>query len=171
MDFRELSRARFSVRQYADRPVEEEKLRKVLEAGRLAPTACNNQPVRVLVVKGEEALAALRGATPMQYGAPVSLVVCYDVDEVWHNKREEGYDSGEMDASIVCDEMMLQATELGLATLWARGYRAADIAEALDVPENLRVVCMLDLGYAAEGVEPTANHDSRRPLSETVIEL
>ncbi len=171
MDFQELSKTRFSVRQYADRPVEKEKLEKVLEAGRLAPTACNNQPVRILVVQSPDRLAALRAATPMQYGAPVSLVVCYDVDEVWYNSREEGYNSGEMDASIVCDEMMLQATELGLATLWARGYKTTDIAKALEVPENLHVVCVLDVGYAAEGVEPTANHTSRKQLSEMVVEL
>lgn len=168
MDFLDLSRTRYSVRKYAATPVEREKLDAVLEAGRLAPTATNAQPVHVIVVASDEARARLAEATPMAYDAPVSLLVCYDESEAWHNGREEGYHSGEMDASIVADEMMLMATELGLGTLWARGYKTADLERAMGVPENLTLACILDLGYPAEDSEPTANHATRKPMGEFV---
>ena len=171
MEFLDLSKQRYSVRKFDPRPVEKEKLDLVLEAGRLAPTATNAQPVRVLVVQSEEARAKLAAATPMTYDAPVSLLVCYDVDTVWQNKREPGYNAGEMDGSIVCDEMMLQATELGLGTLWARGYNTDDIVAAMEIPANLRLVCILDVGYPAEDSEPSPKHTARNPIEDMVTYL
>ena len=171
MEFLDLSRQRYSVRKFDPRPVEQEKLDLVLEAGRLAPTATNAQPVRVLVVRSDEARAKLAAATAMTYDAPVSLLVCYDVDTVWQNRREPGYNAGEMDGSIVCDEMMLMATELGLGTLWARGYNTDDIVAAMDIPANLRLVCILDVGYPAADSEPSPRHTDRNPLESMVTYL
>lgn len=172
-DFMTLARERMSVRKYADRPVEQEKLEQVLEAGRLAPTAKNNQPQRIYVVRSEKALAALRGVTHMTFDAPVVLVVCYDEGEVWHNGLEKwrDYDSGEQDCAIIADHMQLMATELGLGTLWARAFDARAVAEALDIPESSKPVLLLSMGYAADGYTANPRHDSRKPLSETVIEL
>ena len=75
MDFLNLCKERYSVRQYDARPVENDKLMMVLEAGRLAPTACNYQPQRIFVIHSEEARAKLAALTRMSYGAPVSLLV------------------------------------------------------------------------------------------------
>ena len=174
MSFLDLSRTRYSVRKFAPTPVEPEKLAQVLEAGRLAPTATNAQPVVVYVLKSEDALAKHDAACRMRYGAPIVLMVCYDTTRVWHNAREtyyEDYNSGEMDASIVCDEMMLAATELGLGTLWARGYDTAALIQAFDLPENIIPVCLLDLGYAADDCEPGPKHTDRRPLEKMLVEL
>ena len=83
MNFMDLSKSRYSVRQYDPRPVEDDKLELILEAGRLAPTACNFQPQRIYVIKSEAARAKLASQTRMAYGAPVSLLVCYDKNESW----------------------------------------------------------------------------------------
>ena len=77
MSFSELAEQRYSVRKYDSRPIEQEKMQKILEAGRLAPTAVNYQPQRILVVQGE-AMETMKGCSPCLYGAPVAMVVCYD---------------------------------------------------------------------------------------------
>ena len=173
-DYLDLARRRFSVWRFDQRPVEDEKLDKVLEAGRIAPSACNFQPIVVYVVQSPESLARLRQATRMAFDAPVVLAVCCDLSRVYHNRHEtlyEDYTTREMDASIACDQMMMEATDLGLGTLWARGYDTRAVAEALGTPDGVVPVCLLDLGYPAEGVEPSHHHGDRRPLDQMVVRI
>ena len=172
MSFMDLCKERYSVRQFDARPVEDEKLGQILEAGRIAPTAANKQPQRVYVIKSEEALQKLRDVTRMTYGAPVVLLVCYDKNESWKNTPEsfgEHYDGGEMDACIVGTQMMYAATELGLGTLWARGFNAAQLHDLFDLPENIVVSFFLDVGYPSE--RSVNRHTPRKELTQTVTEL
>ena len=171
-----MSKERYSVRKFSDKTVEDEKLEKILEAGRLAPTAKNSQSQRIFVLKSPQALKKINEATPMAFNAPVVLMVCYDENESYKNASDTAYtfypgghyDGGEVDAAIVTTAMMFQATELGLGTLWARGYDAAKIIEAFDLPKNLHLVCLLDVGYPAADAEPSPRHSDRKPLDETV---
>lgn len=172
MNFLELSKERYSVRNFDERPVEPEKLQTILEAGRLAPTATNSQPQRIYVLKSKEALSKVRSVTRMAFNAPVVLMVCYDKNASWKGTYfGDDYDAGEMDASIVTTAMMMQATELGIGSLWARGFKAADIEKAFELPENIKLVCLLDLGYPAADAKPSERHASRLPLEETVTEI
>lgn len=175
MDFLELSNVRYSVRNYTDQPVEEEKLQKILEAGRLAPTAGNRQPQKIYVLKSEEALSKIRSAASMAKNAPVVMMVCYDETKAWRNRLEtfgDTYCTGEMDASISCTAMMMEATELGLGTLWVRGYSTEKILQEFPLPEHIKLVCLLLVGYAADDQDPNNKwHLSRKPMSEMVTEL
>ncbi len=173
MEFLDLAKERYSVRKFADTPVENEKLQKVLEAGHVAPTACNFQPQRIYVLKSEEALSKVRSVTTNAYNAPIVLMVCYDKNISWKGTRfnEPNYDVGETDACIVTTHMMLQAQALGLGTLWARGYCTQNLIDAFELPENIVPVCLLDLGYPAEDAKPGPWHTQRKPLEETVTEL
>ena len=179
MDFLDLAQARWSVRDYDQRPVEQEKLDRILEAARLAPTGANRQPQRIYVLRSEEALARVRAATRMAFNAPLVLMVCACVEEAWHNKREtvmtgnveQTYSTTEQDAAIVCDHMQLAATEVGLGTLWVRGYDTQVLLDAFDLPEGVVPICLLDVGYPAEDARPAAMHEQRKPISETVVEL
>lgn len=176
MDFLELSKERYSVRKFSSQKVEDEKLEKILQAGRLAPTAKNSQSHRIFVLKSPDALEKINAATPMAFNAPVVLMVCYDTDESYKNAADTAYkyfpcgqyDGGEVDAAIVTTAMMFQATELGLGSLWARGYDAQKIIDAFDLPKNLHLVCLLDIGYPASDCEPSPRHSDRKPLDETV---
>lgn len=172
-DFMTLAMERQSVRKFSDRTVEQEKLDQILEAGRIAPTATNAQPQRIYVVRSTQKLAALHEATRMTYDAPVVLAVCYDIHDVWKNRYEdwESYNSGEQDCAIVADHMQLMATELGLGTLWARGFDAHAVSSALGLPKSSRLVMLLDVGYTADDYKGSPRHNVRRPLSETVFEL
>ena len=172
MEFIELMKTRYSVRKFDERPIEEEKLQKILEAGRLAPTGVNAQPQRIFVLKSEDAITKIRRATKMAFNAPVVLLICYDKTVSWKAVNfGEDYDVGEMDASIVTSAMMMQATELGVGSLWVRGYNTQNILNEFPLPENIVPVCLLDLGYPAEDCVPSPRHEQRFPLSETVTEL
>ena len=174
MDFLQLSKNRYSVRAFSDKAVEAEKLNKILEAGRLAPTAKNSQSQKIFVLKSKEALDRINAVTPMTYKAPVVLMVCYDKNISYKNPtdtRIPNYDGGEVDAAIVTTAMMMEATDLGLGTLWARGFNSQDVYNAFPEIANLELVCLLDIGYAANNAKPSERHTLRKSLSETVVEL
>lgn len=173
MSFLDLVKERYSCRKFAETPVEQSKLDAILEAARLSPTALNHQPIKIYVLKSPEALAKIRGITRMAYNAPVVLMVCYDCTLSYRARNyNDDHDCGDMDASIVTTTMMMQATELGLNTLWARGFNAVEIARGFELSENLKVSCLLDVGYAdPEEGGPSPRHRVRKDLSEIVEEL
>ena len=170
MEFMELIRARYSVRKYADKPVEAEKLQKVLEAGAAAPTAKNQQPQHIYVLESPEAIEKIRGITRCAFDAPVVLLVCGDKEKAWINPFNHR-NSAEMDCSIVTTQMMLQAQELGLGTCWVCWFDTKQTKEAFSIPENEEVFALLPLGYPAESSHPSSMHDSRKALEETVVRL
>ena len=114
MDFNELVRRRYSCRAYKTDAVEDDKVRSILEAGRLAPTARNDQPVRVIAVRSKEGLAKLEEAGHI-YDAPLAFIVCSDKDKAW-TRSYDGMKTTDIDASIVTTQMMYEATDMGLGT-------------------------------------------------------
>lgn len=167
MSFSDLVKARYSVRRFDSREIEKEKLLAILEAGRLAPTGCNYQPQRILVLRGED-LERFEGCSPCRYGAPVVLAVCYDNTVSW--KSRTGRDIGDVDGTIVLTSMMYQAQELGIGSLMVGMYKEPLLRERFSIPENYEIVCLLMLGYPDEACEPHPQlHESRKPLEETVF--
>ncbi len=174
MNFLELAKKRYSERYFDRRPVEQEKLDKILEAGRIVPTACNYQPQRFYVLRSPEALAKVRMVTPFHYNAPLMLLVCYDLDTVWkapHDRMFSNYNSGEQDASIAATTMMYEAEELGIHNVWVRGFDAKTVAEVFNLPENIIPVMMFAMGYPSSQARPNAWHFKRMPLENFVKEL
>ena len=166
MEFMELAAARYSVRKFTGQAVEE-KLNTILEAGRIAPTARNFQPQRVYVLRTPEAVAKAERLTSCMYGASTALLVCCDMDRVWKNPLRPGYSTWEVDTSIVTTHMMLAAWELGIGSVWVGHFCDTEVAEAFNLPENIRPVAFLPLGYAAVGPNE-AQHGGYRPKEETV---
>ncbi len=174
MDFLELARQRYSERYFDSRPVEQEKLVRILEAGRIVPTACNYQPQRFYVLRSPEALAKARLVTPFHYNAPLMLLVCYDLDTVWkapHDRMFSNYNSGEQDASIAAATMMYEAEEQGIHNVWLRGFDARTVADVFELPDNIIPVMMFAMGYPSEKAKPNAWHFKRMPLDAFVTEL
>ncbi len=168
MTFLELAKNRYSVRSFLQKPVEEEKLALILEAGHIAPTACNYQPQRIYVVQSPEAREKLASVCRCTFDAPVIMVVCYDRTRDWKNKVMPGYESGETDAAIVCTHMMLEAEELGLGACWVGYFNADKVAEVLGIPENVTVSALLPMGYPAEDAKPLPLHSQFRDPKEIV---
>jgi nitroreductase len=141
---------RKSVRKYKTTAVEEDKLRKVLEAGRVAPSAGNRQDWKFIVVKDHETRRKLAVAARNQMfleQAPVAIVGCA-IDPSYVMMC--GQPAGIIDVSIAFSFMMLEATEQGLGTCWLGAFDEATVKQILGVPEPVRVVAMTPLGYPDE---------------------
>lgn len=167
MEFSEVIRERYSCKKYDGRPVADEQLQAILEAGRLAPTAKNLQGQHVYVVRSEEGLAKIDELTPCRYGAPTVLVVAFDKTNVFIYPGE-GRDSGIEDVTIVATHMLLAAKNAGVESCWLNFFDPDKAKSVLGLPENEEVLMLMDLGYPAEGAGPLPNHSSRKSLEETV---
>ena len=167
MEFIKLAEKRYSLRKFSDKPIEKEKIDLVLKAGQLAPTACNFQPQRIIVLDNEESLEKIKRCTKYHFNAPMVLLICYDNSVSW--KRNDGKDSGDIDASIVATQMMLQATELDLGTTWVGYFDAVQTAKEFSLPNNIVPVVMFPIGYPAEDAIKSNNHSQRLELEKTVF--
>ena len=171
MTFQELAKNRYSVRSFRETPIAKEHMDLILEAGRVAPTACNFQPQKIYVARSAEAREKLASVCRCTFGAPVILVVGYDRTRDWKNKLMPGLTSGETDAAIVCTHMMLQAADLGIGSCWVGYFNPEQVAAVLDLPENITVTALLPIGYPAENAEPLPLHSQYRDLADTVAEI
>ncbi len=169
MDFNELIRSRESIRDYDPaKPVEEEKLRRILEAGRLAPSAANRQPWRFLVVSSAGMLEKLRPCYPRAWfaDAPVILVVAGNRKDAWV-RGYDGYNSLETDLTIAMDHMILAAENEGVGTCWIAAFDAEVLRRSLSLEENEEVYAITPLGYPKAGFKKKGNK-IRKHLEEIV---
>ena len=167
MVFEELAASRYSLRSFAQTPVEAEKVQRILEVCRLAPTACNNQPQRILVIDEAGALEKLKACTGSHFGAPLAMLVCYDKTVAWQ-RQQDGHTSGEVDASIVGTHLMIQAAALGLGSCWVMNFDPAAIIAQFGLPPHLVPVALFPLGYPTAQAKPSHLHNKRRPVEDMV---
>jgi nitroreductase len=169
MKFLELARERYSCRKYKADPVEREKLEYILEAGRVAPSACNNQPWKIFVIEGKSNLEKIYPVynRPFFKEAPVILVICGDHELSW--KRADGKDHCDVDASIITDHMTLAATDCGLATCWICNFDRQKSVEILQLPANQEPVAILTLGYP-ESKGNENRHDTQRKALNDIVQ-
>jgi len=164
MTFLDLARRRHSVRAYRPDPVPDELLATVLEAGGVAPTAGNRQPVRILVVQTAGREAELRRIYDRDWfvQAPLVLCVCVVRGEAWARAMYDGRSHADVDAAIVMDHMILAATDVGLGTCWIAAFDPTAAREVLAVPPDGEPVLFTPLGYPAEGESGSPRHLQRR---------
>ena len=168
MSFLELAKKRFSVRKFESKKVENEKLLQILEAGRVAPTAANNQPQRILVVREEAGLGKLKKAANI-YEAPLAVIVCADHQSAW-KRPFDGKETVDIDASIVTDHMMMEAAELGIGSVWITYFKPDVLRKEFNIPEHIEPVNVLALGYPAGPIaSPDRHAKARKPLKDTVF--
>lgn len=148
MKFEELIKNRYSCRKFKDTPVEKEKIEKILEAALVAPTACNLQPQRILVLTDKNIIKALddEKCTRYTFDAPLIFVMCVDRSKAC-TRKYDGISSAEVDSSIAMTQMMLQAQELGLGTTWVMALNPDIAKKVLNIPENLDVISFMPTGY------------------------
>ncbi len=167
MDFEEVIKNRYSCKKYSDKKVEKEKLDKILEAGRLAPTAKNLQEYHIYVIQSEKNLKKVDEVTPCRYGASTVLLVTYDKTNVF-TYPGGSRDSGIEDATIVATHMMLAAKNQGVESCWINFLDPDITHKKFRLPAKEEVLMMLDIGYPAEDCEINPLHNKRKDLSETV---
>lgn len=169
MTIDEIMKERFSVRSFSNKAIEQEKLNEIIKMTRLAPTACNLQPQKIYVIKSDEYKEKIKSVCRMTFNAPIILLFCCDMDIVWKNKKEENYNTAEMDLSVVGTYAMLKAWDLGIGSCWVRAFKQDDIKNVLNLPENIKPISMMPIGYMAEDCEPNKNlHFSRKCIEEII---
>jgi nitroreductase len=165
MDFFELIEKRYSVRAYLPEAVEEEKLQKILQAARLAPTAANRQPFQIIVAhtRGREGELGRLYGRPWFTQAPLVICVCALPGKAWVRKLDS-FNAAVVDAAIVMDHIVLAATALGLGTCWIAHFDPEAARQVLELPEGMQALLLTPLGYPADTPPPR----QRKELSELV---
>ena len=169
MDFEKLAAVRYSARKFSDRPVENEKLMKILEVGRLAPTAKNLQSQRIFAITSKEGLERVYKAYHC-FSAPVVLLICGDTSAACDAPTTER-NMAETDATIVATHMMLEIHDLGLGTTWVGAFNEAKLKAYFPQLEGYQLIALFPTGYIAEDAEPSRLHLESKTKDELVTVL
>ena len=165
MEFENIIRKRTSVRKFSNIKIKQEKLNKILEAGRVAPTAKNNQPIKIFVVNSSEGIEKIDKASRCRYGAETVLIVCGNKEDAYHRGD---YTTAEMDSCIVATHMMLEATNIGVDNIWVESFDENILREEFQIPDEYTPFLLLPLGYKTEDCPMNPLHDKRKSIEDIV---
>ena len=165
MEFEKVIRDRMAIRKFSNKKISDEIINKILEAGRVAPPAKNLQPIKIYVVSSDEGLRKIDNASRCRYNAPVSLLVCGNVEEAFSRGEHSTY---VIDSCIVATHMLLEATNVGVDSIWIDLFDENVLREEFNIPDKLVPVALIMLGYRSDDCPYSANHDKRKKLDEIV---
>lgn len=168
MEFEKLITERYSVRNFKPEHLPQAVVDKILEAGHKAPTGCNYQPQRILVLNTDESTAKLRACTKCHFSAPTAMLVCHNKAESWVRKYD-GALSSPVDAVIVATHMMLAAHNEGVGCCWVMHFDPSAMRETFAVPEDIEPVALLVMGYPSEDATPLDMHFQTRSMDDVVF--
>lgn len=168
MEFEKIISERYSVRKFKNEHLKKDIIEKIVKAGHLAPTGCNFQPQRILVLNSGESVSKLKNCTKCHFDAPCAMLVCYNRDETW-KRPYDGELSAPVDAVIVTTYMMQKAWELGVGSCWVMHFNPQKTKEAFNIPENIVPTALLVMGYPHESSVPLDLHSKFRPIEEVVF--
>ena len=167
MEFEKLISDRFSVRNFTKEHLPQNVIERILAAGHKAPTGCNYQPQRILVLNTDPAIAKLRSCTKCHFHAPTAMLVCHNREESW-KRSYDGALASPVDAAIVATHMMLAAHEIGVGCCWVMHFDPDAMGKAFNIPENIEPLALLVMGYPAEDAKPLPLHTQVRSMDEVV---
>ena len=168
MDFNKLIDERYSVRNFKPEHLSEEVINKIIAAGHKAPTGCNYQPQRILVINTDESTEKLKSCTKCHFNAPTAMLICHNIDESW-KRVYDGAVSSPVDAAIVTTYMMLAAQNEGVGSCWVMHFDPIAMRKEFNIPQNFEPTALLLLGYPSPNAKPIAMHYSFRPIDEVVF--
>lgn len=164
MEYQELITRRYSVRAYKPDPIESDKLEKILEAARIAPTAANRQPFQIIVIKTQGKEDQLSRIYRRDWFVQAPLLICAVGIPAKSWVREDMRRYLDVDVAIVMDHLILAATDLGLGTCWVAAFNAQAARESLELPDEVEPLIFTPLGYPADEPGPK----ERKPVNELV---
>ena len=167
MNFYELAKSRYSVRSFQEKPVPQEEIDRLIQISHLAPTGCNLQPQRILILNEKEALEKLKECTNSHFNAPLAMLICYHKEEGW-TRRYDGAISAPVDCSIVATHIMLGAWELGIGSCWVMSFDPQKMRQNFNIPPELEPVALLVMGYPAKDSVPNPRHTQVRPIKDII---
>ena len=168
MDFEKVISERFSVRKFKKAHLKNEDIDKILKAGHIAPTGCNFQPQRILVLNTDESVEKLKKCTKCHFDTSCAMLVCFNKNETWQ-RPYDGATSAPVDAAIVTTHMMLQAQNIGVGSCWVMHFNPSAMKKEFNIPENIEPLALLILGYPADDAAPIEMHSKYRPIDEVVF--
>ena len=169
MELLDLLKQRTSVRKFTDEKVEQEKIDKIIEAGCVAPTACNLQPQRILVIDDQDGLDKWRKCTHCHFNEQLVFIIGYDKTECWV-REFDGKTSGNIDGAIVATHMMLEATSLGVGSTWVMYFIPEAVRTEFALPESWEDVAVLACGYPASDAPISKGHLNKKDKSKMFFE-
>lgn len=168
MEYEKLIMERYSVRDFEPEHLPDECISKILDAAHKAPTGCNFQPQRILVLNTDESIEKLKKCTKCNFGATTAMIVCYNEDESW-KRPYDGALSAPVDAAIVATHMMLEAHNIGVGSCWVMHFNPSAIKEEFNIPENIKPLAILMMGYPSETSTPIELHNKFRPMEDVIF--
>lgn len=168
MDFLKLAADRYSVRKFKEDHLPKDVIDNIIKAGHLAPTGCNYQPQRILVINSDESVEKLKKCTKCHFDAPCAFLVCYNRDETW-TRPYDGALSAPVDASIVATHMMLEAASIGVGSTWVMHFNPAAMKEEFNIPEAIVPAALLVMGYPADDAKPLNLHTEYKNIDDVVF--
>jgi len=167
MDFLKLAQERYSVRKFKSEPLEKKEIDTILKVAHLAPTGCNFQPHRILVINTDNSVKKLKECTKCHFDAPCAMLVCFDKNEGWH-RPYDGAHSAPVDGAIVATHIILAAHSIGVGTCWVMHFNPEKMKETYNIPENIEPLALIVMGHAADDAPVNPYHNTFRPMEEVV---
>lgn len=169
MDFLELVHARYSCRKFSDKPVSDELISKILEAGIYAPTAKNAQPVKLWVMKSPDALDKINSCTPFKWMDGAKAVIAVGgISTGAFVRPSDGRNFEDVDAGIVATHIMLAIHALGLGSTWIGMFDAHKVNELFPDTKGWDLVALFPVGWPADDAQPSDRHAVRKSPDEMV---
>ena len=168
MDFDTLIAERYSVRSFKEDHLPKEIIDKILLASHKAPTGCNYQPQRIIVMNTDESMEKLKKCTKCHFNAPTAMLVCHNREESWVRKYD-GALSSPVDAAIVATYLMLAAQNEGVGSCFVMHFDPSAMRESFNIPDEVEPLALLVMGYPADDAKPLDLHFKSRPMDEIVF--
>lgn len=168
MEYEKLIEQRYSVRKFKPEHLKQSDVDKIINAAHLAPTGCNYQPQRILVLNNDDAIEKLKQCTKCHFNAPCAFTVCYNSDETWRRPYDDEL-SAPVDAAIVATHMMLEAENIGVGCCFVMHFNPFKLKEMFNIPDNIKPVALLVMGYADDAAKPLDMHFKYRDKNEVVF--
>ena len=169
MEFIDVIKERYTCRSYDGRPVEEEKIKHILEVANHAPSALNHQSLRVYIIKSENGLKTINELCSCIRGSTTVFLYTYNKEETFVNPKNAEINSGVQDVSVFAVHVMLAATEIGVNTSWINFFDPEEIKKAFRLPANETPVLLMPMGYADEEGGPNpVMHNKRKQINNLI---
>lgn len=170
MTFLELAKERYSCRKLTDKPIESEKIDRILQAAISAPTAKNLQPYKIWKVTSAESIEKIKQATNFTFGAGLFLVLGVDKN-VAFTRPFDNMNFGQIDGSIIATHIWLAVQDEGLGTTWVGSFDPNKLQELIPEMQGYDLIAIFPIGYPAEDAKPSNRHEDRRAVNEVVTEI
>ena len=166
--FHDIVATRYSSRHYSQEPVSQEQILEILECARLAPSACNRQPWKFMVITAPEELSAVHASYNRDWikEAPVAIIVLGNRNEAWHRSYDE-YDATDIDIAITTEHICLAATSMGLGTCWICNFDPITLRTGMNIPEEWEPLAIIPVGKPAEDI---AIPEKKRKNNDEIIQ-